>query len=239
MLNLKNLKAKDKAVFFSSIFFITAELIFLILIEIGMGSATNAICFASVVTAFLFCLFVSRNELDSLFVACALFFTVCADFCLVIMNPQPRILAMVFFNAVQLLYFARLIRIDKCQKTRTIHLLVRGIAIALGILLATLVLKENTDFLSIISIIYFANLAVNILYSFLSGRERLLFSFGLVFFALCDIFVGLSVLLADYLTVAEDSIIYKLTHTEINLVWLFYVPSQTLIALSSIKCKTK
>ena len=101
--------------------------------------------------------------------------------------------------------------------------------------LAYLVLGAGIDALAILSVIYFANLFCNIIFSKVKMKGTLLLLIGLISFALCDIMVGLSTLCDLYLTVDPSSFLYKLTHTGINLVWLFYVPSQTLIALHCVK----
>jgi hypothetical protein len=162
-------------------------------------------------------------------------FTLLADFCLVILIPRQRELAMIFFVTVQLLYFVRLMRCEG-KRVRALHIILRCVLSIVGIILAALVLGEGADFLSIISIFYFANLLVNIAFAFLRGRRGLIFAIGLVCFALCDVFVGLDVLLSEYFVSAAMSRgVTQIAYSSgINLVWFFYVPAQTLIAISSL-----
>ncbi len=225
----------NKALFIPAIIFILSELIFGIVIQAVGGSV---ICFSSVVLALLFSLYslavFSRNS-DGTLTTLALLFTVCADFCLVIMEPREQLLSMIFFSSVQLLYFARLCMLGKGKKELIIHLACRLAAIAVALILTAIVLRDKTDSLSLVSMFYYANLLINLVYSVRYFKSSLLLPIGLLCFILCDTLVGLSELGSLYLNVSEDSLIYKLTHTELNLIWLFYVPSQTLLALSPIE----
>lgn len=224
---------KKQTLTFSVLFAIT-ELIFLVLIQTVGGRINEIISFASVVLAFLFSLLTfSHNE--SAFTVTALLFTVISDLFLVIIKPQYKLVAMIFFSVAQLSYFLRLYFVEKREGHRRIHLTVRALAILLAIILTVTVLGERTDALSLVSMFYFANLFVNLLYAFIYIKSSVLFPFGLLCFILCDILVGLSVMDGMYVSFAADSFIYKLIHTDINLIWLFYVPSQTLIAISEVE----
>ena len=99
--------------------------------------------------------------------------------------------------------------------------------------LTAVVLKENANFLSLISMFYFANLAANIVFSFMQFKLNPLFPIGLTLFSFCDILIGLE-MLDNFMTIPETSFINKINDVQINLAWAFYVPSQTLISLSSI-----
>ncbi len=84
--------------------------------------------------------------------------------------------------------------------------------------------------------LYYANLLTNIVFAFRNFKTAPTFAIGLLLFAFCDLLVGFT-MLDLYLPVTESSIVYKLTHCDLNLIWVFYVPSQTLIALSSRTAK--
>ena len=66
----------------------------------------------------------------------------------------------------------------------------------------------------------------------MAGRKMLVFAIGLAFFALCDASVGLSTMAELYIKVSEGSVLYSIIHPGFNLAWVFYVPSQALIAIS-------
>ena len=99
--------------------------------------------------------------------------------------------------------------------------------------LGFLVLGKGTDALAIASLIYYANLCTNALFAHRSGRGGIMLTIGLVLFGLCDINVGLSALNDMYMGgFPEGSLLYNLMHTEADLIWIFYIPSQTRIPLT-------
>ena len=220
---------------FSLAVFVFIELVCFLLIQIGVNGYTDYVRFSSIVIAFLFALLFLDKNADSLLCVFALLFTVCADYCLVIMEPEPRMAAMVFFNTVQLCYFVRIFLNEKSKTKRTVHVCVRLALIVVAVFATVIVLGESADALSIVSIIYFSNLLINIIFAFCERRRFLLFAIGLLSFAFCDVFVGLGVLVNDYIGAQAGSILYSLTHTEMDIIWFFYVPSQTLIAISNYK----
>ncbi len=95
-----------------------------------------------------------------------------------------------------------------------------------------MILGEASNFLSLITMFYFANLVTNQIYAFAQTKHSYLLPIGLFLFILCDVFVGLSVLESSFLPIPEDSLIHKINEIGLNMAWVFYVPSQTLIALS-------
>ncbi|MBO5879169.1 MAG: hypothetical protein J6Q68_01285 [Clostridia bacterium] len=216
-----------------AIAFVCLETILFILIQCSGGLRERVFSFSSVAVAALFALVFTIKRKESVFTSVALLFTVCADVCLVLMAEQQRLLAMIFFSAVQTFYFLRILLENDGKRLKATHISVRVSTVLFALFLTLIVLGENADALSLISMIYFASLIVNIVFAFFNFKKSPLLALGLVFFSLCDVLVGLS-LIDMYIPIAVDSIIYKLTHTEFNLIWTFYVPSQTLIALSNL-----
>ena len=43
----------------------------------------------------------------------------------------------------------------------------------------------------------------------------------------------------DYIAISKESLLYRITHPSFDLVWAFYVPSQTLIALSLLPTRRR
>ncbi len=230
---------KNKYVTFPVIIFIILEIVFWILVQTVGG---GIICFSSVVLAFLFSAYFylafAKNS-DGLLTVFALLFTVCSDFCLVILDPWQQLVAMVFFSIVQLLYFCRICLKSKNRKDLIVHLSVRIMAIIISLVTAFIVLKERTDALSLISMFYYSNLLINIVFSLKYRKYSLLLPIGLICFVICDTLVGLSQMSNMYFDFAEDSFLYKITHTDFDLIWFFYVPAQTLLALSPIETTRK
>lgn len=157
----------------------------------------------------------------------ALFTTLIADFFLVLINGSKNI-AMSSFLLTQLSYALFILEYSKTKKS---DLIIRGIGTLFSALLTYVVLKEKIDYLSVISVMYFLNLILNIIYSFIK-TPHLTIKLGLILFILCDVLIGLEFAAQGYLNINEDSFIYKITHLGFNLPWVFYLPSQVLLALT-------
>ena len=230
-----NPKSKNAQILICA-FFILTELSLYVAIQASSGFFERLVCFFSVVCAALFALLHLNKKKESILTVLALGFTVCADVFLVLLAEQQRLLAMCFFSLVQICYFVRILLENTNKATRTRHLSTRAFALVLALVLTLSVLGDGADALSVVSMLYFANLIVNIVFAFVGFKKTPLLAIGLLSFAMCDVLVGLS-LIDMYISIAEDSFIYKITHTGFNLIWTFYVPSQTLIALSAAKLK--
>ncbi len=210
--------------------FITAEATLWLLIQLSIGPVI-ALEYSSVLLACLFTALFARRSADYVCIQTGLIFTALADFFLVVSDPARQIPAMLFFSVTQLAYATMLYLDAKDIKSKRIHIVLRlllTIALEVGMLA---VLGSSADLLTAITMFYFANLLSNAIFAF-AAKERLLFALGLVFFICCDVFVGMEVLISDYISISEDSLIYKLTNLGINTAWLFYIPSQVLISLS-------
>lgn len=220
---------KNRYLWISASIFIAVELLFYYFI-LFVGGRVGQICsFSSIATAFLFGALHFSPKNKTLFLNLGLLCTVCADFFLVLYQPQNKIAGMVFFSLAQTSYFLFLWLFDENAKRKKIHLFVRLALIAVIEIIAFAVLQDKIDFLSTISVFYFANLAMNIVFSFLETKRYLLFSIGLILFILCDICVGLSVANGVYFDV--PAFLHFLIYPPFDLTWFFYLPSQTLIGL--------
>lgn len=229
-------KNKSKVIAVATVF-ILVELTLGVLIQLTGGAICAALCFSSVVVSLLFSLLLllGNRSAPHALTTLALLFTVISDLFLVVISPAVRLPAMFSFSIAQMCYFLRIYLGTDSKKERAVHLSVRCGAILVFIVACALVLGDKTDFLSVISVFYFANLLTNFIFAARQYKRSLLFPIGLLFFMMCDIVVGLSVMSELYIEFSEGSLLYKILHTELDLVWLFYVPSQTLIPLSLIK----
>lgn len=157
--------------------------------------------------------------------------TVCADFCLVICEPIQQLWGMVFFLGAQCLYAVLLHR----QKLPRGLLMARiGLSVAAEVV-SLVVLGENTDALALISVLYYANLIMNMVCAFVRFRDNRLLAIGFVLFILCDTVIGLQVAAGGYLPIPEGSFVHNLIFSGFHLSWFFYLPSQVLIALTGRK----
>ena len=194
------------------------------------GGETFTVCaYTGIVVCFLFALLCGAKN-DPLTVA-GLACTVGADFCLVVCSPIQQLWGMVFFLGAQSLYAAKL---HLNEKNRVL-LFIRILLIVAIEIVAVIILKDKLDALAVVSVCYYANLFMNIVASFTQWQENKLLPIGLVAFILCDTVIGLQVAAGGYLPIAEGSALYDFLFMDFNLSWFFYLPSQVMIALSSLR----
>ena len=84
-----------------------------------------------------------------------------------------------------------------------------------------------------ITIFYFSNLVCSFAFSCVQFKTYAMFAVGLLCFIGCDLLVGLGYAQGVYFDLPVGSFLYNVTHTDFNLIWTFYIPSQTLISLTS------
>ena len=217
--------------------FIIIEIILGILIQFSHHTLHIVLCYSSVVLACVFS-FVFITKKDFFLTQLGLLFTVFADLFLVVITPMLQIPAMICFSITQMCYFLRLYLNENSKKEKLIHIITRITTSILIIIITIIVLKEKTDFLSIISTFYYANLLINIIFAFRKSNKSILFPIGLLLFSLCDLQIGIKILNDSYINVSNNIILEFLSDPPFNFAWFFYVPSQTLIALSTVYNKT-
>lgn len=228
------MRSKIKYVFFA--LFIAIEICLLYIIVFSSLNGIKYYCFVSILLCLVFTLVFSIYDIDGILTIMALLFTVISDIFLVLVEPRIQWIAMTTFSAVQILYFARLL-LNVKKKYIKWHLLVRGITVFVVEIITVIVLKEKIDYVSLISMFYFANIICNLILSLLQIKVNPVFAVGLALFVCCDLLIGLNSAMGVYINVSPDSFIYKLANPSINLAWLFYIPSQVLIAISKFKFK--
>ena len=212
----------------SMISFLILETILYYFVLTAGGQTLVVTSYASIVLCFLFALQgIRHNPLMVAGLAC----TVGADFCLVVCDPIQRLWGMVFFLGAQTLYA---IHLHRKQPNRIILWVRLALTVAAG-MIAVVVLKENLDARAVVSVCYYANLFMNIVTAFTQWHKNKLLPIGLVAFILCDTVIGLQVAAGGYLPIAEGSALHDFLFMDFNLSWFFYLPSQVMIALSSLR----
>ncbi len=170
----------------------------------------------------------------------AMLFTLVADYYLVGMTEPDNFKGVAVFLGTQLFIFLHIFANDQSSKTRLVNVLIRFLLTIVVISVAYLILGDMIDPLAIITLIYFINLCINAIFAHRIGRGGIVLTVGLILFALCDVNVGLAGIEEMYITeISEDSLLYNLIHTDVDLIWLFYIPSQTLIPLTLLFTKKK
>jgi hypothetical protein len=226
-------------IFVISVIFIVTEIILGILVQHTAGITNTIVSYSTVLLACIFCLLMFTKTCNFAFTELGLIFTACADIFLVVIEPMKQIPAMIFFTATQLCYFAITYINESGRKKRRANVIARTVLSAVMIGAALVILGEKTDALALISVFYYANLVVNIIFAFGQLRRSFLFPLGLLLFAFCDAQIGIRVLVESYITVDTESLLYQFAYPSVNFAWMCYVPSQTLIALSVVKSAFK
>ena len=195
------------------------------------GELVPYVCFASILLACLFCAVFAERSYAYLLTQLALVCTVCADYFLLITPVRQQLPAMIFFSVTQLAYFLRLYLCDENKKRRAWHTGVRCAASAVAVAATIIVLGKSADAVATVSMFYYANLLTNIVFAFIRFERPGFFAVGLLLFAMCDALIGFA-FLDGYLPIPSDSFIYEMIHPGFDLAWAFYLPSQTLLAIS-------
>jgi hypothetical protein len=175
--------------------------------------------YSSIVLCFILSLLIGSegfNKRDKLLVQSVRFFTVVADYFLVILNDYKY--GILCFCIVQIIYIIRNSFIVKV-KLYKLSLAVALIMTALIMLLARINLTNFNKEVVMGGTVYGCILLLN-LYIALKTRNCLI-SIGMLLFFMCDINVAL----------------YNFTKEVIPglLIWLFYLPSQLILSLSGFK----
>lgn len=205
---------------------------------IQTAPAPNNWDFISVALACAFCFLFVEKSTSYVFTQLALLFTVGADYFLTYRNNFDQLSGMIFFSFVQVFYFLRLYFEDSNIKRRKVHLFGR-IAASICVLIATqIVLGDSVDALSLFATFYYFNLLLNLFMSFIQAKGISVFALGLLCLAICDLFVGLSII-SSYLDVGNSPIVKFFINPGFDGVWAFYVPSQTLLAISLLPNRIK
>jgi uncharacterized membrane protein YhhN len=177
----------------------------------------------------------------------ALLFTLIADYFLVLKDAERKTLAMIFFLIAQMAYAMKTLRFDTSKKEKMLHAVLRLSLSIIGAAATLLVLGEACEMLFVISVIYYVNLLISMVISFLHSRskEALVTGIGLLCFALCDVSIGFD-FLVDIFSLTEGNFIFDFIAKAPSFVHIFYPPSQTILAISAFfssdfdrECKCK
>ena len=231
------LKNKKLLIIASTLFAIT-EIVLSVIIQKSHGDVNRYVSYFSVCLACLFAVLFIEDTWKYRMTQLALIMTVLADYFLVMMADLQQFPAMVFFSVAQLAYFNRIFVTSDRRLERICHVAVRCCTVVFALALTLIVLGRKADAVSIVSMFYFANLVSNIIFSFVQFKKNYLLAIGLLLFSCCDILIGFS-FLENYIEIKPGSLAYKLAHPGGNFAWMFYVPSQTFIALSLLPERLK
>lgn len=187
----------------------------------------DLIRYSSIVLSFLFAFFYFNKKrywkFGRQFIIGGLLFTCAADYFLVALNDQFE-LGLLLFIVAQYCYFLYLsTELDSLQRMHLLGVRLGGALI--GITVSFLLVGKMIPLL-ILAIAYASLFISNIVTAFRSIKRYLLFSIGLVLYAMCDVCVTLTHM-KFYITNLPHESVFR------TMIWVFYIPSQVCIALSA------
>ena len=193
--------------------------------------------YAAIVLCFVTSLVLLRARFESVFTSIALLFTVVADFFLILLGTG-KLIAMCAFTLTQIFYCLRTLSMATSRCERLWNLAVRLTLSVMAASAVFIVLKEDAEALFVVSLIYYANLLTNIVFSFIHIKKHPLFAVGLLLFAICDALIGLS-FVENIFALPDGNFIDILWSLPVHLESMFYQPSQVLLALSVLTAREK
>ena len=185
--------------------------------------------YALVVLCFLFACVHRTRDLDGLLALLALAFTAGADLFLVALSEAQWVPGMAVFCFAQLFWALRLFCMEAGRR-RFVH----GLTWALlcgTLLIVAVIAARGADPVLVLAAVYASFLLTTVFFSWLTP-ENLLFTLGMTLFLGCDLFVAVNNA-ALYLDLSAMPLLKTLYDIPFNMMWLFYAPSQMLLALSS------
>ena len=215
--------------------FAALEMLFVYFMYNVAFSLFSYIC---VISSCLFCSLLSDGSRSWLFTQLGLIGTVGADFFLVFLPHQQRTAGMVFFCGTQIFYFMRLYSEDENKTRKRVNLILRSVASVAMLIITPLVLGSRVDAVSMLSMFYYANLACNVLFSFLNFKSSRIFAFALLSFILSDTLLGFQ-FLSDYFLIPRGSFVYYVILFGKRICYPFYILSQILMPISMASRRMK
>ena len=205
--------------------FVALEVALFPIIQLTPGDVSAYASYSAIILVAVFALITVKGTRAGHLIRLGILFTLVADYFLVLADDS-ELEGVIAFCAVQLCYFAYLLIKEKRRSVKITNAVSRAVLSALLVVVAFTVLGEDTDPLAIVSVLYYGNLVANVVFAFLLGREERIFAIGLALFSMCDLCIGLEVLFDSYLDSSAFDFVYG---SHLNLPWVFYQPSQTLI----------
>ncbi len=205
----------------ASIFLLLEGFLFYLIVFLKINNI-KYYCYLSIVLCFIISsIFVVTSKYNYIILT-ALLFTLFADlFFVLIQQNNYYIFGIILINIVQLIYLFYVTK-QLTKKLIFLTLLIRIISSMVFVFIALCFLKPSIKVLTILSIISFVNLLMNIIISGMRFKSDALLFFGLILLMLSFVVVVLKQI---------SEINQFISQWNFNMVWFFYLPSQILISL--------
>ncbi len=222
---------QDKISLFGFLFI--QSIIYILLLLYSHQEIFSYLAYAGILLCFCASLLWKKPFPHRHLISIALFGTLLSDLILLFFI-EYRLPAMFIFSLVQLAYGAFLFLVED-QKS-FFSLFFRLVCILILEMIGLIILKERFDLLVAVSLFYFSNLLCN---GFLAlFQKRWILAAGFALFLCCDMLIGISEMRMMNLLSAQ-SIWYRVLDLPVNIFWVFYLPSQVILAASVLFLKKK
>lgn len=190
------------------------------------------------------CTFLFNRKINLIHIG--LIATLFGDFFLTLLRPQLLEAGLAFFLIAHLIYSVFLLK-QQSKQAQRVHIILRSALSVAVIVVAFILFGKSINLLILLAAVYVVNFAINIVYAFMKFKTNYLFAIGLVLFFLCDIIIGLRACESIGLfTIELNGFIDQFCSWRFlnppfgeNVAWIYYCPSQTLIALFAISQNKK
>lgn len=221
---------RNKALFAFTLFEIIAIFLNLFLNGKAEVICNKCIIYINLLFALIFTLLFNKKS----YIVFALIFTAVSDTLLVNSKPisdTARIIALVSFIIVQLVY---LVELFKENKKVTLYIAFSDALICLALCVASIfIFKDNYDALIPLTIIYFTILVSNLINSAIHFKNESTMFFGFLFFIMCDVLVGISTGISLGILPERKGFLLNLAKYE----WTPYIVAQYFLVSSIISKK--
>lgn len=190
----------------------------------------DSIDYCIIITATFFSLIYFNKSKDSRYTALALLFTAVSDLILIFYLKIQNV-GLMTFNFVQIFYALRMSHSFKKISPKW-NLIIRLCLIFIVEIVARVLIGDAFDLTIFLTAAYFTNLCLNFILSFIKIKETYIITIALFLFILCDICVGLYNS-SNYFPL-PNFIAEVIYNAPFSLEWFFYIPSQVLLALSTL-----
>lgn len=211
----------------SLIFFLIAQLyIYVLLICFNSFINVKVLSYTSIVLCFIIGIFMFCKTKDYYIMILSLFFTLIGD-TFFIFFKNLSVIGLICLNITQILYFLRIYLDSEYKKA---NVLIRLISIPISIIIVFITLKNETDILAILWIMFSVNLFINILFTIKEIGINNFFPIGLLLMFIYGIAM-MFIYLPNYLT-TNVRFIDILIQLPFDIKWVFYLPSQVVLTCS-------
>lgn len=233
LLNKERLKRANKTKLITSTVFVFVEIALLISTLHFSSAITTYLNFACIVIACILpFVFIYPNK-NIFLINISLLLTTAAIISFTLLKPVNYLLGMILLVSVQVAFFVYLLIISK-SKANIISNIITRLVLTTGLIIAGIIIFPNKiNILNMLSIVSFANLFSNLVFSYIAGKKLIGFSVALSLLTICNTIYAVQDITNLYIRFK----FVKITFTSYDIAWLLFVISQIILAITLIYSK--